>query len=532
MASAYNLVTVFALPISESVPHIYLSVVSISKTGSPVAQHYSKAHPVIKVHTIGTKTPSQCIKVLETGRELLTVAVSPDERLIASGWEDEQVRVRDIDTGELISGFKMDELWELAFSPNNKYIVSASKTGTLSVWNLDSRKRISTCSVGVSVWADVSVAFSPNAQRVIVNYNGNAYILDFCDGKLEHVPGWFKADTDVEFHSVSRDGKHVVGNKGWKIAIWDSDTGKQISGWIRANRIWSAGTIAVSSDGKRVVVGSEYGIDIWNVDSVDLVASSGRVERVHSVAFSPDGTRIVVGSRYGDIAIFDADTGDVLGLIDEHRDTTIRGYRVEFVHISLDGKRIISASEVNIRIWDVGRNDGEITSSSSVHTDAVYSVAFSPDGKRVVSGSDGIRIWDADSGELINGPFRRGNESYVISVAFSPDGQRVASCSHDDNTVRIWDANNGKQLLSLKGHTDSVQSVTFSTDGKRIASGSMDNTVRIWDAHTGELVKGSLKAHTNTVRSVSFADRSFQYCPTCQTGGKELADRRLSRLLK
>ncbi|MER5812837.1 DNA-formamidopyrimidine glycosylase family protein [Streptomyces sp. NPDC002033] len=36
----------------------------------------------------------------------------------------------------------------------------------------------------------------------------------------------------------------------------------------------------------------------------------------------------------------------------------------------------------------------------------------------------------------------------------------------------------------------------------------------------------------DTVRSVSFADSSLQYCPTCQTGGKPLADRRLSRLLK
>jgi formamidopyrimidine-DNA glycosylase len=36
----------------------------------------------------------------------------------------------------------------------------------------------------------------------------------------------------------------------------------------------------------------------------------------------------------------------------------------------------------------------------------------------------------------------------------------------------------------------------------------------------------------DTVREVSFADKSFQYCPTCQTGGKILADRRLSRLLK
>jgi formamidopyrimidine-DNA glycosylase len=36
----------------------------------------------------------------------------------------------------------------------------------------------------------------------------------------------------------------------------------------------------------------------------------------------------------------------------------------------------------------------------------------------------------------------------------------------------------------------------------------------------------------DTVREVSFAEKSFQYCPTCQTGGKPLADRRMSRLLR
>ena len=117
--------------------------------------------------------------------------------------------------------------------------------------------------------------------------------------------------------------------------------------------------------------------------------------------------------------------------------------------------------------------------------DAVTSVAFSPDGKRIVSGSSDntLRLWDAATGQPIGAPLT-GHTDSVNSVAFSPDGKRIVSGS-DDKTVRVWDADTGQQIgPRLTGHRDDVRSVVFSPDGTRIVSGSTDETVRVWPGPT------------------------------------------------
>jgi WD40 repeat protein len=153
-----------------------------------------------------------------------------------------------------------------------------------------------------------------------------------------------------------------------------------------------------------------------------------------------------------------------------------------------DGEHIFSDLD-DYGIRDSDAKTGVVSGSFEGHFEGVTSIALSPDGKRIVSGSWSakIRVWDVETGEVVFGPFG-GHSRHITSVMFSPDGNRIVSGSLD-MTIRLSDTETGEIVLGpLEGHTDWVESVTFSPDGKRIVSVSWDSMICVWDAETGDTV--------------------------------------------
>ena len=258
--------------------------------------------------------------------------------------------------------------------------------------------------------------------------------------------------------------------------------------------------IKFSADSKRLIVASGPGVrhyDARTGEEVDLILWDIRI-RPRGRALSPDGTIFAFGTPFGhgDIVLLDAHTGKYVKILGGHTED------VGSLAFSPDGKTLASGSGDNtIRLWDVAT--GDTLKTLTEHTGVVDSVVFSPDGKTLASGDRArtIRLWDVATGTLQ--PTLTVDTGDFYSVVFSPDGKTLAGRGYA-NTIRLWDVATGEMLTTLTGHTGWVKSVVFSADGTTLASGSEDGTVRLWDVATGE-TRHTLTGHTGSVRSVVFS---------------------------
>jgi WD40 repeat protein len=300
------------------------------------------------------------------------------------------------------------------------------------------------------------------------------------------------ASTPCPVHSVafSADGRRiVVGDDSHVLRQWDADTGTPI-GEAMAGHANTVESVAVSSDGRYIASGSgDNTVRLWDAATGKQMdrAPMRHDQVVRSVAFNPFGDRIVSGGDDKTVRLWDTATGKQVDVAPMSHDGVVRS-----VAFNPLGDLIVSSDDSKLRVWEAKR--GRLIAEAKVES-AVLSVAFSPSGNQIVSGNlDGtVQVWDAPAvrtGDVpatmpLAGGEMTGHRSAVQSVAFSPDGSRIVS-GGVDGTVRVWDAETRQPVGEpLTGHHGPVWGVAFSRDGRRIVSGSLDGTVREWDAIAG-----------------------------------------------
>ncbi|KIM27453.1 hypothetical protein M408DRAFT_24399 [Serendipita vermifera MAFF 305830] len=500
-------VTTFAVVISQSVSHIYMSAVPFLPSTSIVWRHYAREYgETLRVASGGLSDwPALQLEFIGHTSEVNCVAFSPDGKRIVSGSNDETIRVWDAETGVVVAGplqGHRKSINSVAFSPDGSRIVSGSFDKTVRVWDAETGAVVAGPFEGHSSGVS-SVSFSPDGKRIVSgSHDETVRVWDAETGAV--VAGPLQAHNDL-VHSVAflPDGKRIVSaSTDQTVLVWNAETGAFVACTFRdhSNLVRSG---AFSPDGKRIVSGSyDKTVEIWDAETGAVLAGplQGHSDSVHSVAFSPDGKRIVSGSFDKTIRVWDSETDAVITSSFEGHSSSISS-----VAFSPDGKRIVSGSgDQTVLVWDA-ETGAVVAGPLQGHSSAVSSVVFSPDGKRVVSGSGDhtVRVWDAQTGALVAGPLQA-HSSVVSSVAFSPDGNRIASGSFD-KTILVWDAETDAVITGpFEGHSSWVTSVAFAPDGNRIVSGSYDRTIRTWDAETSTVIAGSFEGHSSSVSSVAF----------------------------
>jgi len=231
------------------------------------------------------------------------------------------------------------------------------------------------------------------------------------------------------------------------------------------------------------------------LDLLELDPQNGATGGCFAVAWSPDGELLASSNGCG-VRLWETQSGREIRALSGHHNW------VTSVAFSPDGKSLASGSYDNtIRLWQV--DSGREIRAFSEHQNTVTSVAFSPDGKSLATGSydTTVRLWQVDTGKEIRA--FSGHQGSVLSVAFSPDGKSLASGSYD-NTVRLWRVDTDREIRAFSGYQGLVRSVVFSPDGKRLASSAGDNTVRLWRVDTGHEIR-AFSGHQKPVWSVAFS---------------------------
>ncbi len=420
---------------------------------------------------------------------ILSVAFSPDGKKVITaggashsgkGEGDCTLRLWDTQTGELIRSYvgHNKQVNAVAYSPDGRYIASGSNDGSVRLWDVERGTEVRRFALGIDIIR--TLAFSPDGKTLAVGAFTKPDIMFWDLATLEpgsialftptpvpqvtpgpvtlHAGTWKVQTQAVTNVTFSPDSRYVVsGSYDGSVLLWDAQTMTPIHTFLGL-----AG--AISSDNKYLLLG---GLEAQLRDlqiGTGLRLYAGHTADVGAVAFSVDGQFVATGSNDGAVRVWNTQSAQQIQQLNGHQKAIRR------LAFSPDGKYLLSTdSGGTLNLWDV--QAGKSLASNTGYLAAV----FSPDGQSVALGGGSLRVIKV-IGNAQPVVFT-GHTGDISDIAFSPDGKTIVSGSAD-KTVRLWDAQTGKELQRIEAPA-MVWSVAFSPDGHFIIMGINDGSVEI-----------------------------------------------------
>jgi WD40 repeat protein len=371
------------------------------------------------------------------------------------------------------------------FSADGKFFVQNGRENKLHVGDTQTGKHLLQLDQDVSYWNPISLSTDNRLLAVIGRY-GHLRLYDRAAGKELRRIYWKEGPSYTGYYApaLSPNGKLLVASTPSTLRVWDTATGE-----LKREFKDCRGVATFSADGKYLACGDRKGIRLWEIASLREVR---RFEEPHSnirgLAFSADA-RLVASAQEHTVGIWDVATGKHLNGLPAHNGVV---YSLTFTP---SGTGLVSGADDGVAIvWNLAT--AQPRHRLPGHYLAATSLACSPDGKLLATG-DGqpyyglddreaqIRLWRLGDGTLVR-QFTAHLHS-VNCLAFSPDGKRIVSGGFDAR-FRVWDPATGKRLYQVRG-SDGIRSLAFSPEGKTLVLGNTDGELGLWKADTGQKLR-------------------------------------------